>query len=567
MVTTTPTGGLRLRLGTRGSELATTQSGHVADALRALGDEVELVTIRSEGDVTSGSLLEAGGLGVFAAALRLALLDGEVDLVVHSLKDLPTAPVEGLTIAAIPERELPFDALCARDGLTFAELPPMARVGTGSPRRAAQLRRQRPDLTVVEIRGNVGTRLARVHGQGATPGDLDAVVLARAGLARLGRFDAATDTLDLLPAPGQGALAVECRTVDVGVRAALSRLDDPETRTCVTAERAVLATLEAGCAAPVGAYARIANGYLEFTASVFNAEGSDERTVRRSVALPADAAALGHDVARELLAAGAAEVTPLGAARASQLEDFHHEQALWAPGTAEALVGRRVLLPRPEGALAQALRAAGAEVDAVPVTETQPLPFALPGRVDWLVLTSPVGVRMLTEADVDLADLADHIAAVGPATAAAVAAAGAHAEVVPTSRSDAAALLAALPEEPATALLAGSALASPVLGDGLAERGWDVDVVHTYTTATVADAPGVRPWADYDAVVVTAGSIARAVVDLLGMPDEHVAVVTLGDPSAAASDAVGLRVDAVAATQDGPGVVDALVRALTEENR
>ena len=561
------TGPLTLRLGTRGSELARTQSGHVADALRALGHEVEVVVIRSEGDVTSGSLLEIGGLGVFAAALRLALLRGEVDLVVHSLKDLPTAPVEGLTVAAVPERELPFDALCARDGLTLDDLPALARVGTGSPRRAAQLRAKRPDLTVVEIRGNVGTRLARVHGHGSTPGDLDAVVLARAGLARLGRFDAATDILDLLPAPGQGALAVECRTADVALRTALLQIDDPETRLCVTAERTVLATLEAGCAAPVGAHAHIANGHVEFTAAVFNAEGSQQVMVRRTLPLPVDAGTLGREVGRELLANGAGAITPLGASRASQLEDFHHEQALWAPGTAEELVGRRVLLPRPEGQLAQAIRAAGAEVDAIPVTQTRPLPFTLPARVDWLVLTSPVGVRMLTDADVDLAALADHIAAVGPATAAAITATGATVDVVPPDKSDAGSLLAALPEGPASVLLAGSARAGPALASGLAERGWEVTVVPTYTTATVEDAPGIRPWTEYDAVVVTAGSIARAVVDLLGPPDPRVAVVTLGEPSAAASDAVGLAVDAVAATQDGPGVVDALVRALTQEDR
>lgn len=558
---------MKLRLGTRGSELARTQSGHVAAALTELGHDVELVTIRSEGDVTSGSLLEAGGLGVFAAALRIALLEEEVDLVVHSLKDLPTAPVEGLTIAAIPERELPFDALCARDGLTLDELAPLARVGTGSPRRAAQLRARRPDLTVVEIRGNVGTRLARVHGDATTQGDLDAVVLARAGLARLGRFDAATDILDLLPAPGQGALAIECRTLDVELREVLAELDHAETRQCVAAERAVLAELQAGCAAPVGAYARIANGHLEFTAAVFNAEGTESVTARRTVPVDADAVALGREVAADLLAQGAADVTPLGASRESQLADFHHEKALWAPGTLEALIGRRVLLPRPEGALAQAIRAAGAEVDAVPVTETRPLPFSLPGRADWLVLTSPVGVRMLVEADVDLADLADHIAVVGPATGAAVESAGGRVDLVPAVKSDADALLAALPESPASALLAGSALASPRLAEGLLARGWDVDVVHTYTTAPVDDVSGIQPWGVYDAVVVTAGSIAHAVVDLLGMPDPHVAVVTLGEPSAAASDAVGLRVDAVAETQDGPGVVHALIRALTQEDR
>ncbi|MDO5535319.1 MAG: uroporphyrinogen-III synthase, partial [Propionibacteriaceae bacterium] len=229
---------------------------------------------------------------------------------------------------------------------------------------------------------------------------------------------------------------------------------------------------------------------------------------------------------------------------------------MWAPGTHEALVGRRILLPRPEGPIAQAIRGAGAEVDAEPVTETRPLPYSLPGRVDWLVLTSPVAVRMLTEAEVDLSDLAERIAAVGPATAAAITATGARVDLVPEGRSDADALLAALPDGPASALLPGSALASPRLADGLTARGWDVEVVPTYTTAAVEQAASIRPWSEYDAVVVTAGSVARALVDVVGLPDDHVAVVTLGQPSAAASDAVGLHVDAIAPTQDGPGVGD-----------
>lgn len=555
---------MRLRLGTRGSELARTQSGLVAAALEELGHEVELVVIRSEGDVTTGSLLDAGGLGLFAAALRRALLDGRVDLVVHSLKDLPTAPVEGLVIAATPERELPFDALCARDGLTLDELPPLARVGTGSPRRAAQLRARRPDLMVVEIRGNVNTRLARVHGEATTVGDLDAVVLARAGLARLGRFDAATETLDLLPAPGQGALAIECRTVDVSVREEVARLEHAETRMCVAAERMVLAELGAGCAAPVAAYARTINGHLEFTASVFNHEGTREVTVRRTERLPVDAAALGREVAAELLERGAAEVTRLDEDRESQLEDFHHEQALWAPGTEPALIGRRVLLPRGDGPLAQAIRAAGAAVDAVGVTEVRTLPFELPGRADWLVLTSPTAVRVLTDAGHALSALADHIAAVGPGTASAIEAAGGTVAVVPRGRSDADALLAALPDGPATGLLPCSALASPRLAEGLAARGWDVDVVHTYTMETRTEVPELRDWSEYHAVVVTAGSVGRAVVDLIGLPPEGVRIVALGQPSAQAAAALFLPVHAVAATQDAPGVIAALAEALKE---
>ncbi len=586
---------MRLRLGTRGSELARTQSGHVAAALEALGHRVELVTIRSQGDVTTGSLLDAGGLGLFAAALRVALLDGEVDLVVHSLKDLPTGPVDGLTIAAIPEREAPFDALCARDGLTLDGLPARARVGTGSPRRAAQLRARRPDLRVVEIRGNVGTRLARVHGDASAAGDLDAVVLARAGLARLGRSDAITDTLDLLPAPGQGALAVECRSGDGAVRAALAPLDHEATRVCVTAERAVLARLQAGCAAPVAAYGRVVDGHLEFTASVFSADGTRQARVHTTTVMPADAATVGGDAADELLAQGAAAMTLLGAGRPGRLEafhadaeaseTFHHQRALWAPGTEEALVGRRILLPRAEGALARAIRAAGAEVDAVQVTAPQALTFTLPPRADWLVLTSAAGVAALTDAGVDLTEVAARIAAVGPATTAAVEAAGAPVAVMPTGRSDADALLAALLEAtgpaPASAIIAGSALSSPRLAEGLAAHGWRVDVVPTYTTVPLSavrpgtvplgtlpprGVPAAKPWADYDAVVFTSGSIARATIALLGAPKAHVAVIAFGHPSAEACAAAGVRVDAVAPSQDGRGVVEALIHALAQES-
>lgn len=263
---TTP--GRPLRLGTRASALATSQSEWVADRLREAGHAVELVLVRTEGDVSRASLSEIGGTGVFASALRDALREGRIDLAVHSLKDIPTTPEPGLVIAAVPEREDPRDALVARDGLTLAELPPGAVVGTGSPRRAAQLALARPDLIVRDIRGNVGTRIDLVRS-----GELDAVVLACAGLARLGRLDEATERLGLstmLPAPGQGALAVECRDgedllTDLGADAAftgadlarllVSVLEHPPTRAAVTAERAVLARLEAGCTAPVGALA------------------------------------------------------------------------------------------------------------------------------------------------------------------------------------------------------------------------------------------------------------------------------------------------------------------------
>jgi hydroxymethylbilane synthase len=299
-----------LRLGTRASELARTQSQSVADAISAAtGTPVELVPIVTEGDRSDAAIAQLGGTGVFVTALREALLAGAVDLAVHSYKDLPTAPEPRLTIAAVPAREDPRDALVARDGLTLGELPPGSRVGTGAPRRVAQLRALGLGLDVVPIRGNVDTRLGRV-----SPGDLDAVVLARAGLSRLDRLAAITETLDplqVLPAPAQGALAVECRTSDARTRELLGRLEDGAARACVLAERSTLATLEAGCSAPVAAYAEVAEGdhgpELFLRASVTAIDGSD--AVRGSITGPLpEAVALGRSLALELLDRGAAEL-------------------------------------------------------------------------------------------------------------------------------------------------------------------------------------------------------------------------------------------------------------------
>jgi hydroxymethylbilane synthase len=299
-----------LRLGTRRSALALTQSQWVADAITAAtGTPVELVHIVTEGDVSATAIAQLGGTGVFVTAIRRALLDGEIDLAVHSYKDLPTAPEPGLALAAVPAREDPRDALVARDGLTLGELPPGSTVGTGAPRRVAQLRALGLGLDVVPIRGNVDTRMARV-----APGDLDAVVLARAGLARLGRLDAVTEALDplqVLPAPAQGALAVECRADDARTRELLAPLEDPATRAAVVAERSTLAALEAGCSAPVAAYAEIADGEdgpeLFLRASVTAIDGSDSVRGSLSDRLP-EAAALGRALAAELLDRGAAEL-------------------------------------------------------------------------------------------------------------------------------------------------------------------------------------------------------------------------------------------------------------------
>lgn len=297
-----------LRLGTRGSELAMTQSGMIADRLRAeCGVEVELVIVSTEGDRNLAPLVSMGGQGVFVAALREALVRGDVDFAVHSLKDLPTTPDARLALAAIPRREDPRDVLIARDGLTLGELPQGARIGTGSPRREAQLNALGLGVEVVAIRGNVGTRIAKI-----ASGECDGVLLARAGLLRLGRADEATEVIDplqMLPAPGQGALAVECRVEDVAVTRVLEQLDDRDTRAAVTAERSLLATLEAGCSAPVGALAEIADGddgdELWLRAVVGDISGAP--TIRLSATgLPSEAAAVGERLAVEMLSEGAA---------------------------------------------------------------------------------------------------------------------------------------------------------------------------------------------------------------------------------------------------------------------
>lgn len=309
-----------IRVGTRGSALAMTQTTTAAERVSELAAmPYELVRVRTEGDILRGPLSQIGGTGVFVVALRDALLEQRCDVAVHSLKDLPTLPAPGLTVASVPEREDVRDALCAREGLTLATLPDGARVGTGSPRRAAQLRAARPGLVVVDIRGNVDTRLGRVAGLvlGA-PGDLDAVVLAAAGLRRLGRQDAITELIDtdvMLPAPGQGALAVECREDEATpqLREALTQYDHLPTRLAVTAERAVLLQLEAGCSAPIGALAQLRGDELALEALVCSLDGRSLLRLTRSA--PASdavgAARLGLDLAEELLAAGAADIAPL----------------------------------------------------------------------------------------------------------------------------------------------------------------------------------------------------------------------------------------------------------------
>jgi hydroxymethylbilane synthase len=314
--------------------MAIAQSGDVARLItERTGRLVEIVGITSLGDVSKEYLTRIGGTGVFVSALRESLLRGEVDFAVHSLKDLPTASPADITLAAIPERDDPRDALVGRDGAKLADLPAGALIGTGSPRRAAQVALMRADVTCVPIRGNANTRLAKVR-----DGGLDAVVLAYAGLARIGLTDLVTEIFepdDMLPAPGQGALAVECRADDPGLIELLATVDDSVTRAAVTAERSLLAALEAGCSAPVGAHAtsQPGSGRLRLDGVVLGTShpggvdvfpGSEMMVVREhGDADGSDPLGLGRDLAGRMLARGAAWLVGAPASAMTNREDAH----------------------------------------------------------------------------------------------------------------------------------------------------------------------------------------------------------------------------------------------------
>lgn len=303
----------QIRIATRGSKLALWQSNWVADELRMLDVKVELVEITTSGDVQQTGPIAAVGLqGVFTKEVQAAVLAGEADIAVHSLKDLPTEQVEGLTLAAVPARESVADALVSRKATCLADLATGARVGTGSQRRRAQIKHLRPDLEVVGIRGNVDTRLRKLD-----DGEYDAIILAAAGLRRLGWSERIVELLEppqMLPAIGQGALGIECRSDDPATLELLAKLDHHDTHQATTAERAMLALLHGGCSAPVGAWGRVDRGELRLDGLVADLEGTQVLKSSTSGS-PTEAKSLGERVAQELLAQGADEI--IAAARAT----------------------------------------------------------------------------------------------------------------------------------------------------------------------------------------------------------------------------------------------------------
>jgi hydroxymethylbilane synthase len=542
-------------LATRGSTLAIIQAQLVADALtrRYPEHEFTLTPLATHGDRHPAMRLsDSPREGVFVKDLEQALLDGRAELAVHSAKDLPTLPTPGLTLAAFLPREDARDVLIARPPATLAQLPPRARIGTGSPRRKAQIAAVRPDLEAVEIRGNVDTRLRRLR-----EGAADALILAAAGLARLGRLAEAHEVLPfdvMLPAPGQGALAIQA--VEGSEAAGLAAaIDDPATSRAVSAERALLRRLGGGCLSALGAYALIDGDELNLNAVVLDEVGL---TVIRARGRGRNDADVVDDVAASLESEGA-------------------RRLLTRPDT--SLAGLRVMVTRADrqaGVLADALTALGAAAVRCPVIAIEPIavdPAALQdlGRYDWVVLTSANGVDRLRELlrEAHRAFPAGlKLAAIGPETAARAQEAGMTATLVPERfvAEELADALSAVMAPGARILLARAAGARDVLPEQLRSRGAQVDVLETYRAVPPAD---VRPrlaacLPEVDMVTFTSSSTVRHFVDALPGPlPERVMSACIGPITAQTARELGLRVDIIAQEYTTRGLVDAIVRSRT----
>lgn len=555
-------------VGTRGSALAQWQADYIIAALRSIdsGVSTRIHIIKTTGDKDQARpLAELGGLGVFTKEIEQALLAHEIDLAVHSLKDLPTEATNGLTIAAIPEREDPRDCLVSRLGLGLNDLPPGARVGTSSTRRSAQVLALRPDLQIIPLRGNVDTRLRK-----ATSGDkseYDAVILAAAGIIRLGRASEITEYLPLetfLPDPGQGALAVQIRAGDTELAARLAPLDHPPTRSAVTAERAFLQALGGGCRMPVGAYAEGRDGALRLVGMLASGNG---RSIARGEIQGQSSRAedLGFELAERL-----------GGTR----RHLHSESLPPKPPSAETsslLRGRRVLVTRAQEqahTLSDQIRALGGEPIEFPALQFAPLidfrelddALVRLHKFDWTVFTSANGVRFvaerLRELKLDARALASaKLTAIGPATAAALKGLGLHVDFIPTKFLGAQIAVELPVEARQRALLLRADLASAALARGLAARGVDVTDIDAYRTV-MPPLPDLS-LKQVDAVTFTSSSAVKNLVAMLGSDRAHLdgaCVFCIGPVTADSARELGWKVDAVAAEH----TVDGLVRAMAD---
>jgi len=565
-----------LLIGSRGSKLALWQANWVKSELerRHVGLLVEIEIIKTTGDrFAAASLTQIGGKGVFTKEIEEALLENRVQLAVHSLKDLPTVLPDGLHLAAITEREDPRDALVVGPQLSstvhsLLELPEGARVGTSSLRRASQLRNLRSDLVLLELRGNVETRLRKLD-----EGAFDAIILASAGLLRLGLGERITEKIDptlMIPAVGQGALALETRSDDDRTNELVQVLEHRATRRAVEAERALLRGLAGGCAVPIAAFAQIEEGdSLVLNALVAGVDG--RRVIRESVSGPAaESEALGQALAERLISAGAAELLPrLG------------------PGANGRLAGRRCLVTRAThqgDGLTRALEEHGAEVVNLPLIEiTEPASFAaLDTAIEHLddygllIFTSANGVDaffkrfdLLGRDHKELTNL--RICAVGGKTEERLREWGAQADVRPDSATGeklVAAIAASGDLQRKRALMPASQIARSDVPEGLAKAGVTVDVVEAYRTVAPALSPeDVQSFlleAKPDYLLFTSPSTVNNLLALvsakaLGALIPAIRIACIGPVTAAAVRRLGLKVDVEAADHSSEGLTQALI--------
>ncbi len=553
-----------VRIGTRGSALALAQAHLIAGLLAERDILTEIVIVRTQGDADqTTSLAVLGGQGVFTSALQVALLRDEIDLAVHSAKDLPTVEHPDLDLVAFLSRQDPRDVLISKSGSDLASLPPNARVGTSSRRRIAQVMAVRPDLSIVDLRGNIDTRIRR-----ATEGDLDAVILAAAGLLRMGWQDRIGSYLPLdefVPAPGQAALALEIRRVNPGLAARAAELDEPDVSRCVRAERAFLRAIGAGCTTPVGAHATIAADHLRLRAMVASPNLLDARWGL-------------YDIAADGAEEGAARISRelLGLVRADRRSRAH--PSLGGPNRPTVLVTR----PGAAGlSLAAAVERSGATAVVEPMIHLQPLrspevESALSrgrsGEFDWVVLTSAsavdgIGASLPGQQGVATILGQARVAAVGAATADRLRTEGVEPDLI-ARRSDAAGLASDLM---ATGIAGRSIwlpqgnLAGDQLATALRAAGATVATTDVYLVDSPAElAPAVRAallQGDIDAALFASPSAARHLVGLLG-PDwstlHDVRLIAIGPTTAAALVRLGLDVAAVAGQPSDDGLLDAL---------
>lgn len=552
----------KLVIGTRTSPLALWQTEHVIALLQTAwpGLRCEIRPFTTQGDKTQAQgkpLPEIGGKGLFTAELETALLAGEIDLAVHSLKDLPVENPAGVTVGAICSREDVRDVLVTRGGWTLATLPVGAVVGTSSTRRAAQLLAARPDLLIKPIRGNVATRAQKVLN-----GDYDATVLAGAGVQRLGLTKLINEWLPLstmLPAPGQGALAVQCRSADETVLGWLAAIDEAAVRAAVTAERAFLHGLGGGCSAPVAAFAQpAADGQFQLAALVATPDG--QQVVR--VTGTGDPATLGQQLAAQAQVQGADRLLP--------------------PAPTASLQGKRIVITRPRaqaGDLAAQLTQLGATALLIPLIEIVPLPDRRPleqalaqlAQYHWLIFTSSNTVDLFGQQLQQSQQPADlwqklRVATIGPATASALRSYQIAADFVPTIH-EAEAVVAGLGDLAGKrVLLPQAAIARPALAQLLSERGAEVDAIPIYQTQAVALGEGelAELRQGVDAIILTSGSTARNLAAIaaadatIQQAVQQTLIACIGPQTAQVAQEVGLAVGLVAQEYTGAGLVAAL---------